>query len=234
MKFLLTCEHGGNDIPEEFLKDFQAANEILNSHRGYDPGALDLFHSLEKLADFSNYSTKSRLLIELNRSPGHPQLFSEFLNHYSKVEKDDIISRYYLPYRTLIEDKIENWISKGEKVIHLSIHSFTPLLAGKIRKADIGLLYDPSRAAEKEFVKELKKDLLQRLPALHIRFNYPYLGTADGFTTYLRKKIGGSYAGIELEVNQKFARQDGMDPMICISIQNALEAILEQKRRQKD
>ncbi len=39
---------------------------------------------------------------------------------------------------------------------------------------------------------------------LKIRRNYPYLGKADGFTTYLRRRfLPCDYAGIELEVNQR-------------------------------
>jgi hypothetical protein len=44
------------------------------------------------------------------------------------------------------------------------------------------------------------------LPGFQIRFNDPYKGTDDGFTTWLRKKYNDSeYIGIEIEVNQKFA-----------------------------
>jgi hypothetical protein len=38
-----------------------------------------------------------------------------------------------------------------------------------------------------------------------VRFNYPYLGKADGFTTFMRKQFPKNYIGIEIEVNQKFA-----------------------------
>ena len=40
---------------------------------------------------------------------------------------------------------------------------------------------------------------------LKIRRNFPYLGTADGFTTFLRKQFDGKYyAGVEIEINQHF------------------------------
>jgi hypothetical protein len=41
-------------------------------------------------------------------------------------------------------------------------------------------------------------------PAFSVRRNYPYRGTADGFTTYLRRQLSSSpYLGIELEINQR-------------------------------
>ena len=50
-----------------------------------------------------------------------------------------------------------------------------------------------------------KEEILAIDKNLRIRFNYPYLGISDGFTSYLRKKFNQkNYVGIELEVNQKF------------------------------
>jgi predicted N-formylglutamate amidohydrolase len=202
MKLLLSCEHGGNMIPEEYRSLFHGKEGILNSHRGFDPGALELFNRLKPLANHSFLSTTSRLLVELNRSPGHPQLFSEFTKSLSNKEKQQLLNEYYFPYRDEIEQLISKEIAQGKKVLHISVHSFTPILNGKIRETDVGLLFDPSKALEKDFVRIWKFNLGRFLPALKVRFNYPYLGRADGFTTYLRKKYPQNYMGIELEVNQ--------------------------------
>ena len=226
MKLVLTCEHGGNEIPTKYLPLFKDAKVALNSHRGLDLGALDLFHHLSKLASFSNIQIISRLLIEANRSLQYPQLFSEFTKNLPSKEKNEIIENYYFPYRNVIENKISRLIEKGE-LLHFSTHSFTPVWMGEPRNADIGLLYDPSRMREKDFCKNLKQQLLLQSPALKIRFNYPYLGIADGFTTYLREKFPENYAGIELEVNQKFAFQNKMDQGLKASIFKALEICIK-------
>lgn len=75
MKLLLSCEHAFNTIPQPFESYFTAASEILDSHRGYDPGAYDLFRYLEPLSDFSIHQEIGRLLIETNRSLHHASLF---------------------------------------------------------------------------------------------------------------------------------------------------------------
>ncbi|MBO5532968.1 MAG: N-formylglutamate amidohydrolase [Fibrobacter sp.] len=90
------------------------------------------------------------------------------------------------------------------EIIHLGIHSFTPELNGKVRNADIGILYDPSRPQECELAQVIKAEIKRLYPAMKVRFNYPYKGTSDGLTTTLRKKFGSRYAGIEIEINQKF------------------------------
>lgn len=38
---------------------------------------------------------------------------------------------------------------------------------------------------------------------LKLPHQFAYLGTADGFTTFLRKKFTKNYAGLEIELNQK-------------------------------
>ena len=225
VKLVLTCEHGGNKIPKQYQTLF-SDETALHSHRGYDLGALDAFKGLKSLADVSKYSETSRLLIELNRSLHHKNLFSEYSKVLSKPDKEDLISNYYLKYRNEIETTIKNFIKENHKVLHLSVHSFTPNLNGTKRNCDIGLLYDSRKKEEENFCKQLKNELLQRDKKLNIRFNYPYLGKADGFTTYLRKQFPINYLGIELEINQKFAEHNSMDSTIKNNLFLALQTII--------
>jgi len=224
VKLVLTCEHAFNTIPQEYHNLFTNARETLESHRGYDPGALDLFNELKDLADFSFYHETARLLVEVNRSKRHSNLFSEFTKNLSGKQKNEILTQYYFPYRDSVEKQISSIIEKGEKVLHFSVHTFTPKLNEEIRNTDIGLLYDPSRSEEKKFSKKFKQNIKNQNPELKIRFNYPYLGKSDGFTTYLRKKFPENYLGIELEVNQKFVSQNQMG----YSVKNAVFLALKE------
>lgn len=227
MKLVLTCEHAGNLIPETYKSLFEDGAEILESHRGYDPGALDLYNSLKGLADFKKNHKYSRLLIEVNRSLHHQALFSEFTGNLPVDKRKEIIKNYYLPYRTQVINSIGGLIEKGEKVIHLSIHSFTPQLNGEIRNVDIGLLYDPSRKEEKNFCEAFKHKLQESDESLKLRFNYPYRGIADGFTTALRKIYPKHYVGVEIEVNQKFSISNKMAPEIKEYVLSSVKALLQ-------
>ena len=61
----------------------------------------------------------------------------------------------------------------------------------------------PSRQ-ETNYAKSLQSQLRQQT-GLRIRLNYPYLGRADGMTTWLRKQYTQTqYLGIEIELNQAF------------------------------
>ena len=225
MKLVFTCEHGGNDIPEKYFDIFNHGFEDLNSHKGLDYGSLDLFNYCEDLSDFSVKNSMSRLLIEFNRSLHHPKLFSKYSASLSEKAKQLILKDYYKPYRNEVSKNISEYIEKGEEVVHFSFHSFTPVLNGVIRNTDIGILYDPSRISEKNYSHLLKEFLKLEDPDLKIRYNYPYLGKADGFTTSLRKEFPTLYSGIELEVNQKFIINNNLDIKLKSAFFNSIKSL---------
>jgi|LakMenEpi03Aug12_release.lakeMendotaPanAssembly.Ray.scaffolds.fasta_scaffold559542_1 predicted N-formylglutamate amidohydrolase len=203
MKLIITCEHGGNHVPKKYQPLFNEATHLLESHEAIDFGALKLAKALAPLASYFFYTEITRLLVELNRSPHHPKLFSSFTKGLSLLEKKRLLEKYYYPYRNHVFQTIQNEINKKEKILHLSVHSFTPVFNSILRKVDIGLLYDPKRAPEKLFCHEWKRVMRSLDSNYRVRFNQPYLGIADGLVTYLRKQFSAeSYVGIELEVNQ--------------------------------
>ncbi len=200
LKWVLTCEHYSNALPKEYKNLFRGDKHLAESHRAYDLNAAEIYELMKSEADYALHYPYSRLLIEPNRSLHHPKLFSELSEVFSVQTKQELIQKYYLPYRNKIEEQCRKYIADGYQVLHLSVHSFTPELHGQKRKAHVGLLYDPKRPLEKDFSKVFKQKLLAQLPTLKVRFNYPYRGTADGFTTYLRKCFPQGYAGVELEL----------------------------------
>ena len=202
---LVTCEHGGNRVPREYRRLFAGWESVLASHRGYDPGALALARDLARAFDAPLVSsTVTRLLVELNRSPGHSELHSEITRDLAPSEKAKIAARYYEPYRSEVEQRVARATAARRRVIHISAHSFVPVLNGRRRNADIGLLYDPRRPAERALCARWRQCLGARASRLRVRRNYPYRGYADGLTTYLRRRYSRhGYIGVEIEVNQK-------------------------------
>lgn len=227
MKLILTCEHGGNEIPEKQQYLFLSNKQSLQTHKGLDLGALELYNHLKPLADDAVFSTTSRLLIELNRSLHHKNLFSEFSKTLSKLEKQKLIDSYYLVYRNNVEAVIRNYIKEENEVVHISVHSFTPILNTVERNCDIGLLYDSSNKNEKAFSNQFKKELLHQNSNLNVRFNYPYLGKSDGFPTYLREKFHSNYIGIELEINQKHVFENQMDTSIKKALYSTIKMMIK-------
>ena len=213
---ILTCEHASNKLPAAFKSAVPA--DVLETHRAYAIGAVQVFRKLVKFAkpEFYCEGKFSRLFVDLNRTITNKSAFSEY---YEALEARDKAAAekakaqataYWNEYRATIEKFVETAlksktrVAKSEpEIIHLGIHSFTPELNGKVRNTDIGILYDPNRPQERAYANVIKAEIKRLYPAMKVRFNYPYKGTSDGLTTTLRKKFGPGYVGIEIEINQK-------------------------------
>jgi predicted N-formylglutamate amidohydrolase len=202
--FLVTCEHGGNRIPPAYRRYFRGQRALLDSHRGYDPGALKMAAALaDALGALLLTSTVSRLLVDLNRSLDNPRVFSPGTRRMPAAMRAQVVEQHYRPYRDRAERFVARSVAKGRRVIHVSAHSFTPVLHGRVRHADVGLLYDPARRGEVELCARWKQALASSAPEWRVHRNYPYAGKGDGLASYLRRRHpAGRYVGIELEINQ--------------------------------
>ncbi len=211
MNIILTCEHASAEIPPEFKMLFLPHADLLKTHLAIDIGAILLWET------FRNYPSSaislavkgkySRLLVDLNRSEkNEQQLFSNITKSLNNQTKQEILTRYYYPYRQPVIDHIKKLPGP---IFHLSIHTFTPILNGEIRQTDIGLLYDPDRPFEKQLSEIWAKKIRTQDIQYRVRMNYPYYGKNDGFTSYFRKFYPvEKYIGLELEVNQQFFLKD--------------------------
>jgi predicted N-formylglutamate amidohydrolase len=199
---IVSCEHGGNRVPAAFRTRF--SKRFLATHRGYDAGALDLARDFARATGAPLfYSTVSRLLIELNRPLCHAQLF--FLDLPERT-REALLRRYYFPYWNAVSRAA---VQRRRRVVHISVHSFTPRFRGVRRTTDIGLLFDPGRPAEAAFCRRWREALLEQGPHLRVRYNDPYPGVFPSLVDALRQKLDGRrYVGIQIEVNQKFPRGD--------------------------
>jgi predicted N-formylglutamate amidohydrolase len=237
-RLLLTCEHGGHEVPQRWRPLFAGREALLASHRGWDPGSLELTRYLaRRLGAPLVVSTVTRLLVELNRSPHHPRLFSGITRGLPRQEKQAILAEHYRPYRGRVEAAVAEAVAAGDGVLHLSIHTFTPVLDGRERRTDVGLLYDPRRAPERLVCARLKEGLERRLPGWVIRRNHPYRGAADGLTTHLRRRFPAErYLGLEIEVNQKYPlrQADGWERGMEALGEAVASAVLAQARQRPD
>ena len=205
---IVTCEHAALRIPKKYLPLFAGAGGILETHQGYDIGAAELSRHLSKHLKAPLFLGEySRLLVDLNRGFKHRKVFSRFTRDLPAAEKERLLEKYHVPYRSAVTRCVRQEVENQCPVIHLSVHTFTPELNGKVRNADIGVLYDPKRPAEKIMARHLLATFKANMPHLRHRCNYPYQGISDSLTADLRKKFKDAfYAGIEIEVNQRLAK----------------------------
>jgi len=192
-------------VPPAYRRLFRGKRALLASHRGHDPGALRLARALHRLSGWELLAyTVTRLLVEPNRSLGHPRLFSEVTRDLPERERTRLIEGYWRPHRDRVQAAIAR---RPGPVLHVGVHTFTPVLDGHVRTMDVGLLYDPARRRERALCARWRAALRARRPDLRLRRNAPYRGAADGLTTTLRRRFPEArYTGVELEVNQALFR----------------------------
>lgn len=197
-------------MPAAYADLFRGAGHVLASHRGWDPGAMELARRLSRAlrAPLIACST-SRLVVDANRSRDNPTVLSEWTKRLDQAERERMLRRCYDPHRGRVGQCLTRLAGNGS-VVHLGVHTFTPVLRGVRRTTDLGVLFDPSRPLEVSLCRAWRAAIREIDPALRVRFNYPYRGTSDALTTAMRARFSpGEYLGIELEVNQRFPRGDG-------------------------
>ena len=217
-RLLVSCEHASNRVPAAYASLFAAAADVLATHRGYDLGALEVARAFGRKLDVTPFAAKTtRLVVDLNRSPGNRNVFSAYTRSLAAEQRAAALATHYWPYRKAVEDSVVQALAAGEKVLHVSAHSFTPELRGEVRKCDIGFLYDPREAGEVRFSEAWYAALAAAAPALTLRRNYPYRGVSDSLVTHLRRHYARrGYVGMELELNQKHVGSAGWRELVAV------------------
>jgi predicted N-formylglutamate amidohydrolase len=203
---LVTCEHAGRRVPARYRALFAQRQHLLDTHRAWDRGALPIARDLSaRLAAPLFAVGVTRLLVDTNRSPDNPRVWSELSRALPAPERDRLFRRVHQPHWCRVERWVAEQVEAGGQAVDLASHTFTPVLDGVERRCDIGVLFDPGRQLEREIAGRLVEELRRRLPELVIRRNAPYRGVDDGVTRGMRRRFpDGGYAGLELEVSQRF------------------------------
>ena len=234
-RVIISCEHASNRIPRRF-HGLGLPPDLLASHIAWDPGAREIARTCaRRLRCAYHEGVYSRLLVDLNRHASNPAVFPREAfgvrvpgnEGLTAAQRSERLRLYHEPYRKAVIDDIETMLEGPGACLHVSIHTFTPVLAGVSRDADIGVLYDPNRTRERELAATLKNAL--RACDWTVRRNYPYRGTSDGLTTHCRGLFpAGAYLGIEIEVNGRLlpdaraARATGR--RLCAVLRDVLES----------
>lgn len=203
---LVTCEHASARIPASHAPLFVGHERMLASHRGWDRDAATLAKTLARRLGVAAplLGRVSRLLVDLNRPADDPDVFSPITARLAEHERAELIARHHDSHWRRVHAALEQ---RPAPVVHLAVHSFTPVRNGRRRAVDVGLLFDPARPREARLADELRDALQRHDRRLRVRFNEPYDGRHPGLTTSTRRILDDAhYAGLELELNQRFVR----------------------------
>jgi len=206
---LLICDHASRRIPNS-LGNLGLADEEFERHIAYDIGAEAitrlLSESLDAVAVIAGYS---RLVLDLNRPPGHPESIPEISDGtlipvnqaLSEAEKDRRISALHDPYHEGVAHALGHLWNRGLPPALFSVHSFTPDYANEERPWDVGVLWkhDPRIA-----VPIMDKF---RARGMIVGDNEPYSALDMAFTIDSHASSAG-LASIVLEIRQDQVNTD--------------------------
>jgi predicted N-formylglutamate amidohydrolase len=200
---VLTCEHASNRLPVAAGGD-RAVRELLRTHWAWDIGAWGLARELARRLGASAIGGRwSRLWIDLNRRVGDPALVRAEAGgvalpwnaRLAPRELERRVVECHAPYHHEIDRLILRRVVRGVRPLVLAVHSFTPVLHGRSRRFDVGILYEHHAGPARRLARCL------RAAGFAVRFNQPYSGLAGLMYAVDRH---GSHHGLpclELEVN---------------------------------
>jgi predicted N-formylglutamate amidohydrolase len=200
---VLVCDHASNTIPERLLS-LGLARDMLREHIAWDPGAADVARRLAAHLDSTLVlSGYSRLVIDCNRPTGHAESIAERSagvsipgnRGLSPLERSSRVDALFRPYHGAIAALLDARSRRPTQLI--SIHSFTPILNGRLRPWQIGI----SHWHDEQFAA-LLLGALRRAGGFSLGDNEPY--PIDSDIDYTIPAHGGSRGlpSVMIEIRQ--------------------------------
>lgn len=202
---VLVADHARRDLPEEYAALGLPAAEF-ERHIAYDIGVEAVTRELAALlgvpAVLANFS---RLLIDPNRGEDDPTLIRQLYDgtvvpgNYPMMpeERERRLERFYRPYHDAVAAVTASVAEKsGRAPFIFSVHSFTPVMQGRVRPWHVGILWDLDVRAPRPIIDALSAD-----KDLIVGDNEPYDGALRGDTMF-RHAIVNGFAHALVEIRQ--------------------------------
>lgn len=159
---LLVCDHASCRLPialgnlglDPFARRCHLAIDI-----GAGPLTEQLAASLGATAVLARYS---RLVVDLNRQLMDASAFLEFGDgilisgnrNLGQADKDSRADVFYWPYHKAVDEQVQRLRNVGPPPAFISVHSFTPVMNGKNRPWQIGVLWDKDTRLRDIFIAD--------------------------------------------------------------------------------
>ncbi len=205
---LLVCDHASCRFPQS-LGEMGLDPFARRCHLAVDIGAGPLTEMLaENLGVTAVMAQYSRLVVDCNRQLMDPSAFLEFGDgilvpgnrNLSPEEKQHRADTLYWPYHSAVDEQVQRLRQLGHQPAFIAVHSFTPVMNGKSRPWQMGVLWDKDTRLRDIFLEGF------RSAGYLVGDNEPYSGKApqDFTIDHHAEEIDLPHIGIEI-------RQDLID-----------------------
>lgn len=213
---VLICDHGSNRVPRA-LADLRLDAVARSRHIAWDIGVAAVGLALaERLGVPLVLPAYSRLVIDLNRDPDDPTAICVISDRtivpgnrdLSPADRAARVTGIFQPYHQAVAACIDRHLTQGRHPALVSLHSFTPVIAGwgherQERPWHIGVLFDRD--------ERLAQPLLAALRArgdLVVGENEPYSGRNGHGYSLDRHGTARGLPHVELEMRQDLIADD--------------------------
>lgn len=200
---LLVCDHAGRAVPRA-LGRLGLPDDAFERHIAWDIGIAPLARRLgEELVATVIEQAYSRLVIDCNRAPDHPQSIVEVSDGVEipgnqEIDAADTERRrlaIHAPYHDAIAAELDRRDADGRPTILICLHSFTPVMTGFARPWHVGVLHMGSP------LSQAMLEMLSREPDLIVGDNQPYAMDGSDYTAP-RHAVARGRDFLELEIRQ--------------------------------
>ncbi|MGB5642611.1 MAG: N-formylglutamate amidohydrolase [Gammaproteobacteria bacterium] len=229
-RVLLVGDHVSNTIPK-VLGNLGLDNALLGRHIAYDIGTRKLIHHLSQHLDApAVLAGYSRLVVDLNRSLEDDSVMPEVSDNVviegnlnmSQDHRNQRIHCFYTPYRSAIDMSLHRFRQQEVVPALISIHSFTPEMAGFSRPWHVGLLWDK----DPRIPVPLMKNLRAHPDGFNIGDNEPYSGKHPADYTIDHHAEAAGLPHVSIEIRQDLVNTEAGAERWATILDEALHDIL--------
>ncbi len=203
--WLLVVDHAGRAVPET-LGRLGLPDSEFERHIAWDIGVRGVSEGLAAALDATAIAQRySRLVIDCNRTPGHPTSIAP-VSDQTAIERNRIATEaeraarrdlIFAPYQDAIAAEIARRAAAGQDTVLVAVHSFTPRMNGFDRPWHFGVLFNHERRLGEALLRQAEAE-----GDLVVGENEPYaLSDVDDYTVPVQGERRGLLC-VELEIRQ--------------------------------
>jgi predicted N-formylglutamate amidohydrolase len=147
----------------------------------------------------------SRLVVDCNRPPYDPEAIRRESDGWvipgnqsvDELERRARLGCFYDPYHEAIAAMLGGFRARRVRPLFVSVHTFTPLMAGSLRPWHVGVLWDRDEASARHMLAGLRA-----IDGLEVGDNEPYSGRHPSDYTVDHHAESGGLPHVCIEVRQ--------------------------------
>ena len=202
---VIVCDHASRAIPRSLAR--LGLPELPSwQHIAWDIGAGELARGISNALDApAVLAGYSRLVVDCNRRPDDPEAFRAVSDGWvipgnqslGEAGRRARLAYLFDPYHEAISALVAGFRYRGITPLFVSVHTFTPALAGRRRPWHVGVLWDKDEGSARTMLAGLRA-----LEDLVVGDNEPYSGKHPSGYTVAQHAERNGLPHICIEVRQ--------------------------------